>query len=516
VTGAVRDAAAILAAVGIAGLLVPLPWVRAEVRRGVALVLTLAAWFVLLGSLVPSEDARDGLDRVASPGSAALAVAALLGLCAVGALGVRLVLRHPTLWFVLLGVALPIRTPVSFGSQEASLLVPLYAVILLGLAAWIWGRLRGGIAGSGPEGPRVLNLPLAAFVAYVLLSILWSADPAEGAARAAFFYLPFVLLYLLVLAWWPRARALAALAVTTLAGASVAALVGLYQYATREIWWNETLQQANVYSRFFRVNGIFYDPNILGRYLAIGILTALALAWVRRRPVELAGLGAVTVVMGAGLMVTFSRSSALMLMVGLVLLAARAVGPLRAAAGGAALLLVLGGASIAASGNIRHAVTDGDRLERVSEGRFDLMEGGLEIWRDDPVLGAGLGGFERRFEETLTPVEQRRVRVVVSHNAPVTVLSEAGLAGAGLFLLLIVGAGWATARGSRDQGDAGWARWTLSAQLGGILVHSLLYAALFEDPFTWVIAAGAVALAGLRPAQVAAPRPEAPEPLPVP
>jgi O-Antigen ligase len=303
--------------------------------------------------------------------------------------------------------------------------------------------------------------------------------------------------------------------VTTLLGGAVAAAVGLWQYAAREIWWNETLQQANVYSRFFRVNSIFYDPNIFGRYLAIGILTALALAWVRRRPSELGALTAVTALMGAGLVVTFSRSSALMLMAGLVLLAARAVGPLRAAAAGAAMLIVLGGASMALNANIRRAVTDGDRLERVSEGRFDLMEGGLEIWREEPVAGAGLGGFERRFEETLTPVEQRRVRVVISHNAPVTVLSEGGLAGAALFLVLIAGTGWATARGSRAQGEAGWARWALSAQLCGILVHSLLYAALFEDPFTWVIAAGAVALAGWRPADVPAPRPEAPEPVPV-
>ena len=81
------------------------------------------------------------------------------------------------------------------------------------------------------------------------------------------------------------------------------------------------------------------------------------------------------------------------------------------------LLFVLGGAAAAASGNVRHALTNGNRLERVSEGRFDLMKGGLEIWRDDPLVGAGLGAFETRFEETLTPVEQRRVRVVISHNA---------------------------------------------------------------------------------------------------
>ena len=51
--------------------------------------------------------------------------------------------------------------------------------------------------------------------------------------------------------------------------------------------------------------------------------------------------------------------------------------------------------------------------------------------------------------------------------------------------------------------------------LAGILVHSLLYAALFEDPFTWVIAGAAVALAGTRPVAVEAPQPVRPEPVPV-
>jgi O-antigen ligase len=337
------------------------------------------------------------------------------------------------------------------------------------------------------------------------VSTLWSADPTEAAKKAAFFYIPFLLLYVLVVAWWPHARALATLAVTTVLGATVAALVGLYQYAVQDIWWNQTLQQANVYSRFFRVNGIFFDPNILGRYVVMGILVCLALAWVRRRPAELVGLAAATVVMTAALAVTFSRSSALMLMLGLVMLAARAVGLKRAAITGAALLIVAGGAAVATSGNVRHALTNSHRLERVSEGRFDLMKGGLTIWREDPVAGAGLGGFQKRFEETLTPVEQRRVRVVISHNSPITVLSEGGVVGFALFLALIGGAGWAVAGGSRAQGDIGWARWALAAILAGIALHSLLYAALFEDPFLWVAAGAAVALARVRP----------PEPAPV-
>jgi O-antigen ligase len=516
VSEAAREVAAIAAAFATLALLLPLPRLRSEAQRTAALAVLVAAWAVMLGSLVPADDARDGLDRLASPLTAVAAAAGLAAAVVVLVVGVRIVLARPTVWFVLLGIALPIRIPVSFGSQDANLLVPLYGVILLGLAAFAWGRIRGRIDRPAPEGPAALNVPLAALVAYFLITSLWSPDSQEAAVKAGFFYIPFTVLYLLVLAWWPRGRALAALAVTTIAGAVVAAAVGLWQYAAGEIWWNETLQQANVYSRFFRVNGIFFDPNILGRYLAIGIIAALALAWVRRRPGELAALAAAVAVMGGGLMVTFSRSSALMLMVGLVLLAVRAVGPMRAAIGGAALLIVLGGAAIGLSGNVRRAVTDADRLERVSEGRFDLMEGGLEIWREEPVTGIGLGGFENRFEETLTPIEQQRVRVVISHNAPITVLSETGVVGAALFLALIVGAGWAAVRGSREEGDLGWARWTLGTMLAGILIHSLLYAALFEDPFTWVIAGAAVALAGTRPAAVSVPRPVRPEPIPVP
>lgn len=494
-----RNVAAVAAAVGVAGLLAPLPALRAEAQRAASVALMLGAWGFLLAGLVPGDDARDALDRLGSPLRAGAAAVAVVAAIVVAVLLVRAILARPTIWFVLLGIALPIRTPVSLGSREANLLVPLYAVILLGLVAWVWGRVRGRIAAPALEGPAVLTAPLAAFAAFVLVSAVWSADSSEAAVKAVFFYIPFVLLYALTVAWWGRGRALAALAVTTVAGGVIAAGVALWQYTSRDIWWNETLQQANVYSRFFRVNGIFFDPNILGRYLVVGILICLGLAWVRRGRAELAALAVAVVLMTGGLAVTFSRSSALMLMLGVALLAARAIGPWRAAVTGVVLLLVAGGAAAATSGNVRRALTDSNRLERVSEGRFDLMKGGLTIWRAEPVVGAGLGGFERRFEETLTPVEQRRVRVVISHNSPITVLSEGGVVGFALFLALIGGAGWAVVRGSRTQGDLGWARWTMAAILAGIVVHSLLYAALFEDPYLWVGVGGAVALATVRP-----------------
>ena len=57
--------------------------------------------------------------------------------------------------------------------------------IVLGLIAWVWGRARGDVDAPAREGPWTLTVPLTAFVGYVLVSTLWSADTAEATALAA-------------------------------------------------------------------------------------------------------------------------------------------------------------------------------------------------------------------------------------------------------------------------------------------------------------------------------------------
>ncbi len=489
-TEALREAASIVAAVGVLAFLLPLEQpLPPAARRGVGLGLMGIGWAVLGGTLLPGGAADDlGAARVL----AALVVLVLV--LAVLWLAVRAVLSRPWIWFVLLALALPIRVPVELGSQEANLLVPLYAVIGLGLVAWIAGRIRGADA-CRPSASTPIDLPLGLFSAYLVLSSLWSGDPEEAAIKVVFFYLPFVVLFRLVVAWWPAGGALRALGITTVALAVPVSLLAVAQYVVRGgIYWNETLQQANVYSSLFRVNSIFFDPNILGRFLVIAILAALAMAWVARGRGTLIALGASVAVTGAGLAVTFSRSAALGLIAGLGLLAWYAFGWKRTLAVGGVLVVLFGAAALVGSDNVRRAATSTERLDQVSEGRFDLLEGGLTIWRSEPVAGAGLGGFEDRFEASLDPSERRRIRVIVSHNTPVTVLSEGGVVGFVLLLGLLGMTAFSIARGSRVGGASGWAQWALLAMLASIFVHSLLYSALFEDPFTWVIAGGALAI----------------------
>lgn len=490
-------------------LLLGIPGVRPTVRRLGGLVLLVAAWVTLAITLLPDGEAERIGDRLTGPVGAVAALAGLAAGVALLAVAVRLTLRWPTAWFAALGIALPVRIPVPIGGDDRNLLLPLYLVIAVGVVAFVWGRVRGRFT-ADDEPSTLIDIPLAAFLLFTLVSCVWSVDAEEGAVKLVFFYVPFMLLYLAVAALWRHARGLRALAWATVALAVPVAVLAVVQYMTRDIFLNVRLQQANVYSRFFRSNGIFFDPNILGRFLVVAIIAIVAVAWLRPRRRELVAAAVLLVPLCAGLAVTFSRSSCLMLMLALALMSWRAFGARRTLAVGGATLAVLALAAFVASNNVRKVVTDYDRLEKVSEGRFDLIRGGVQIWQEAPVHGAGLGGFENRYQETLTPAEQRRVRVVISHNTPVTVLSELGAVGFGLFVWLGLRLWRALADGARRAGETdGWFIWTMLALVCGILLHALFYAGFFEDPFLWVLTAAAMVMAAAAGATATRPDPVA-------
>ena len=114
-------------------------------------------------------------------------------------------------------------------------------------------------------------------VAWTGLALLWSDDLREGSIFLVAFILPFGLLA----SASPGCRGAGVAARLYGAAASRTALayagVGLYQWATREVFWNPKLKVDNAYAPFFRVNSVFWDPSIYGRYLVVAILATLAL-----------------------------------------------------------------------------------------------------------------------------------------------------------------------------------------------------------------------------------------------
>ncbi len=497
--------AALGAAAGVLALLIPGRGPASGTPRiAAALALTVASWLLLVGSLVSRSSLDTIIDKLGSPTRlGAVVIGVGVGLV-ISLLLVRLCIRRPVVWLVLVAIALPIRVPVSLGSDlGGNLLIPLYWVIAIGVVAWIWGQRRGGLA-NALDRRSLLDIPIATFTAFSLASIWWSGDIHEGTTKAVFFYIPFVILYRLVVNWWPLAtNPLRAVAWTTIGMAVPIAAVAVAQLATHTIWWNDTLKQGNVYNRFFRANGIFYDPNILGRYLMVALTIVAAYAVVTNRRRDLLGLGLAAAALAAGLIVTFSRSSALGLMVAVALLAVRAFGWRRTVIVGVGALVLIGGPVVTVNSHVRDKVSSATGLASTGEGRFRLVSGGVKLWKTEPVKGVGLGAFAQEYRTTLPRKQEVKTRVFISHTAPVTVLAELGVIGFALLLALL---GIATAvlwRGSRrNPGAAGFAQWTILAILIGIFVHSLLYSAFFEDPYVWILAAIGVAVGAAQPVHV--------------
>jgi putative inorganic carbon (hco3(-)) transporter len=417
------------------------------------------------------------------------AAAALVGL-GVAAAGAVVFRRWP---FVLPLVALACvaaRIHVTVGSTEANLLVPLYAVVAAAAMLFAW-ELAQGDPRARELGP--LCWPLAAFVAWVGLSILWTGDLHQGAVELLFFYLPFGLLAL-VLARLPWRRLWAVgLLVEVAAMALVFSAVGFYQYATRDVFWNPKLLVSNAYAPFYRVNSVFWDPSIYGRFLVVAILACLvAVLFGRDRRVLLGGTAAIALIW-AGLFFSYSQSSFAALAAGVVLAAifawGRRLGLMLAAA--VAVVVVAGALAVP---NVRHDLFGkGSGGKSTTSGRGKLVRNGLRIAVHHPVAGVGVGGFTHAYAK-LTHLRQREPASAASHTTPVTVAAETGFPGLLLYGWLLAAAlVFAFRRFARDL--PGLVALALGLVVAAIAVHSLFYSAFFEDPTVW----GAIGLAAALP-----------------
>src|SRR5204863_2596 len=85
--------------------------------------------------------------------------------------------------------------------------------------------------------------------------------------------------------------------------------IGFYQYDTRDIFQNPKVIFANAYAPFFRVNSVFWDPSVYGRFLVIAMLPSLVLIVRERSPRLALAAAAAVVVTWFGLLISFSQSS---------------------------------------------------------------------------------------------------------------------------------------------------------------------------------------------------------------
>jgi hypothetical protein len=466
----VAQAAALAGALG--AVLVLLPRGRALPLAGFAL-LGLAS-FALAWTLVGSDDLRL---LVGEPAGLGLLAAGVAGI----ALGAVLLGRYPAATPVALLAAAPFRVPVTLGSEEAFLLLPVYLVLASAVLALAYRMLRG--ARPAPP-PLFFGLPLAALVALTALSFLWTWDERAGGIALAFFFFPFTA-GLAVVARAPLAPWLARALLVALAGlGAVFAGIGIWQAHTRTLFFARDVAVANAYTSFFRVTSLFKDPSLYGRYLVVPIACLLVAILLRRaRTAEWAAASATVAFLFWGLFYSYSQSSFVALFA--VTFALALVG-----AGRRLRALLLAGALVAslAAGAYAATAIEGRSARDVTSGRSRLVEVTLEAFRARPLAGVGVGGQPRASAQESGRGSPSRN---ASHTTPLTMLAELGALGFVVYVWTLAAAGWALRLATRRARTLGMG---LAAVLFTLFVHSLLYAGFFEDPLTWGVLGLAAAL----------------------
>jgi len=418
-------------------------------------------------------------------------------LAAAGAVGAVVVLavlavlfdRRPSWLPVAAAATLPFRVPIASGGSTANLLVPLYLVVAAGAAAYAIPRLAGRERPEGGRAPGALEWALAASLALYGIQSSYSADFGHALENVVFFYVPFALLFALVarVAWTPKLARVCLGVLVVLALALVG--VGFVEYATRHLFLNPKVIASNQLEDYFRVNSLFFDPNIYGRFLAIVMLLLAAwLLWARRQREVVAGALLLAVLWG-GLVLTFSQSSFTALLVGLAIL-----GAMRWSVRWA--LILSGGALVVAivfvalaPGAVHLELGNSKSADKATSGRYDLVKGGLKLFKRAPLVGQGSGSFAREYRRAEHVSPERAASA--SHTIPVTVAAEQGLIGLVAYLALVAAALARLFRGARRVPE----RAAVAAAFVALLAHSMMYAAFLEDPLTWTLLGAGTAMA---------------------
>jgi O-antigen ligase len=487
--------AGILVDAGLAAVvvLVPVARVRAAAMLG-ALVLTPVLLLTDIWHNPQFEPVRDRPALAAGAGAAAL-VAVGIGAWATD--------RWPTLLPLAAVAALPFRVPIESGGQTANLLVPLYFVVAAGALAFALPRLRGQRPEREAPPRGALEWLLLGAVSLYAVQAVYSSDFSKALEQVVFFYVPFALLYaLLQSVRWTIDLARRCLYALVLLGLAFSA-VGFVEYATRTVFLNPDVVASNQFQSYFRVNSLFFDPNIYGRFLAtvMVLLVAMMLWNGSRRSVLL--VGAATAILFGGLVLTLSQSSLGALLVGLVVLAALRWDPTWTAVAVACLVALAGSAVFAFPDTAKVDLGSGKSVDKATSGRLDLIKGGGRLFEHRPAYGWGSGSYTEQFRRQERVSSERAADA--SHTIPVTIAAEQGLAGLLLYIALLVAAFWRLLRGAR--GSA--ARAGIAAAFAGLMLHTWLYAAFLEDPLTWVLLAVGTALALGSGADASAPDPDA-------
>ncbi len=419
------------------------------------------------------------------PGAGALLAWSAAAILVIAALAV-LMHRRPDAFPLLAIFALPFRLPVSTEGKTVNLLIPLYLVVAAGTIALLLPRLFK----REEQAPQGLEWLLLGAVALYAVQGLYSSDHTKAAENLAFFYVPFVLLFVLLRdVRWTRELLLRCLGIAV-ALAVVFAGVGFIEYARKELFLNPKVVAANQFDNYFRVNSLFFDPNIYGRFLALVMIAVTTVVLWRERMRDVLIGAAVLAWLLAGLVTSFSQSSIAALLLGLAVLAAYRWDVRHTIYVALALVAVAIVVVLAAPASLHFGLKGaGGSTSNATSGRTKLISGGLELFGERPLQGYGSGSFQKQYQRHSNTSAENATSA--SHTIPVTVAAEQGIVGLAVYVALLVAAFLALFGGAGRSPP----RIAIAACFAALVLHTWTYADFLEDPLTWTLLGIGLALA---------------------
>ncbi len=366
-------------------------------------------------------------------------------------------------------------------------------VVALAFAIWL---IRPGRARDEVIPTSTLTLPLVLLFAVYACSTLWAFD--VSAARTETVRLLFSLGGFALVPFFVRDRvSLRWTLLALVATAGVLAVIGVYQQITGDFLWNEGLGKYGER----RINTTFADPNHFARFLLEAIVIGLLL-WPFARPntrrwllAPSLGLSLLTLVFTGSRGAWVAGAIALPL-AAMALPADRRTRVRTIGAGVAAVLLVAMASAAFSPFFTKRVDTFTFGVEAVGARQY-LVEAGLDMFSDNPLIGVGAGGYQTAFEEDYYSHKDPKIKanITASHTSAVTILAEFGAIGVVVVLFLILR--WTLyIRNLAHTHDRELRTIALCLGIATLIVAlgSQTEGRFLEDPYLWLFAGLAVAV----------------------
>ncbi|MEK7614897.1 MAG: O-antigen ligase family protein [Patescibacteria group bacterium] len=276
-----------------------------------------------------------------------------------------------------------------------------------------------------------------------------------------------------------------------LCGLILPALLGLFQifagFSPASKWLGLSFQGAQILGtavvetasgRMLRAYGTFAHPNIFGGYLAVGILFfAWWIRFVKTRWIKYASFGIIGL-LSATVVMTFSRSAWLALVIGLIVLTSLMYHRKQRISKELMSFVLVGCATVLVMAGLFYApifsrVQTTNRIEKISiEERTSQYRSVPDVFRRSPVFGIGPGAYPFALAKLFPGGEAWSYQPI--HNTWLLILCELGGVGFAALLYFLVRIDQVSSRVSKQPGG-----------MFGLSLGIVLIVLAFFDHYPW-------------------------------